>query len=634
MSAPVHRRFASVALILAFGVVIWWCLGTADDSVARTSSPQPGFEASAPDNPTSAPLPGSGGRVSAGSKSSATRTYRVHAIVHHSDSAGSEDAPVRATWRLRLDHLSTPEAPSTQFAISNGTGSIEAQLGDRLEVLEVRVSGRLAAPRVSQILLGEEQDVTVEADWPALGLVRVVDAESRLDLTAVRVIAGSSSDSETTVPPLSVQRGSPSSTSNSPLRLPLEASHTTYWLGAEGYAWRSIRFGESSGQPVYALEQGGALRVDVTGESDGRTSFALQLERAVDGAPWTERVAEEALEPDRPLQWSGLPAGELTARVVALAPNAADTVVAEAVLTILAGTTSTWTIDLGSVWRASELGECELTVVLERPSDVNALVARIETLDSDPVHVLNFPLNRMIRRDDGALRWYSGSVPKGRRRISITPSVQTELLVQPGSTARVTLSVPALPSVHLWSFARDETEAVQPRMLLWRSSDAATHRAWTQAAVRRVDGGCEFEVPVFGPIEISVHVEGFLTEIVPLEVLPGSNHIAVNLRRLDAREIIVQLRSGAEDVPAPTETWQSTKVFDATREQALVTLMVVDGPNALNYAADGATAVLVVNGAGTYTVQLGRIPGFRTPAARSVTVEDARAELVFELARE
>jgi len=514
--------------------------------------------------------------------------------------------------------------------IQGGEALLEARPGERLVVVDARIGERLVTPRTPSLRLGNETEISIVGDLPTQGLVRVVDALSGADLPRVQVVPWTCSDQTTALPPLTALLSGCSRSCAAPLTLPANPRHLAYWLGASGYAWRRIEFGTSSGNPVYALEAAGGLRVDLRGRPGGATHFALQLEREIENSQRVEELAEEPLQAGEPLVLAGLPVGTLIARVLA-SGSGLESVVLERRIQVAVGATTELGLDLDSLWQPSNQGEIQLALILEDDSDANALEVRCESLDTSMPCDSAVPLADLKRRSDDSLRWHLAARPAGRYRISVPPSsVTTEVQVEPRSVAQTTLSVPALPKLRLWALDRTTSSSVPVQAVVWRPAGNASHADWSFTSPQVADGAIDFPLAA-GRIELAVQAAGYLTAKLEIEVQPGWNEELIELQPLDPREILVRLTSDGNAVPAPEETWSATTATAASGRSALVGLRLRTGALMDGCCSDGASSILLVDGPGTYRVTLGPVPGFQSPESISVVVGADRATVEFEL---
>ena len=124
---------------------------------------------------------------------------------------------------------------------------------------------------------------------------------------------------------------------------------------------------------------------------------------------------------------------------------------------------------------------------------------------------------------------------------------------------------------------------------------------------------------------------GHATATVELDVLSGWNEQWIELRAIEPRQILVCLSCEGNDVPAVEEAWTSTTVTDGAGRSVLLGRMVRKGRLQDGGCSDGASAILTVDGPGTYRVEMPRVPGFEPPAPNMVTVGAERATLGLEL---
>ena len=471
-------------------------------SSAVSSAPPIGAAADPGDSATSI-------RTELVSSVSDSRVYLVRTVVLEPDGSLAEALPSR--WRIRgapASHSASRKNGETEF--TGGEFSIDARPGTRLLVLGASLGERLISPRTPSVLLGAEPVVTLVGDLPAQGHVRVIDARRGVDLPNVLVVPWTCGERSTALPPLAALRGGCARSAPSPLALPANPEHVSYWIGASGFAWRRIEYGISSGTPVYGLEAGGNLDVDVRLPRDLSTEFVLRLERTVEGSSRVEELAEELLDSSTPLEFSGLPAGRIVARVLARRQGEEDRTVVERDVEVESGAAAELVLELDSWWRPADFGEIALALLLEAESNATALHVRIESLDSESLDTeardeRRVPLAWLPRDDDGRPLWRSGARLAGRYRVSVPPSsAALEVRVQAGSFARATLVVPALPELRLWTLDAATQTPVQVERVVWRAVDPAAGSDWNVVTARRAG---EFAQLCVAPGRIEVGVQ-------------------------------------------------------------------------------------------------------------------------------
>lgn len=559
---------------------------------------------------------------------SGPRVYDLEAVVHEWD--GPLVDALGAKWKIRLESSGDKSGRGAVMWIEGTSASIEARPGTRLAVLDACLGERLISVRTPSFDLGDERTITLVGDLPARGQVRVVDARTGVDLPLLQVVPWTCADCSTSLPPLAALRSACLRTSPSPILLPANPRLVSYWIGASDHAWRRIEFGKPSGNPIYGLEAGGGLRVSVGLPTDLSTEFVLRLERLIEGASRIEALAEESLESSAPLEFSGLPVGRVTVKVVARRPGREEPVIASRDIDVQPGATADVALDLASAWRLSEFGEIQLTLLLEDDADTAALEVRSERLDAGEPDPHSTLVRELKRGSDGHFHWRSETRTPGRYLVSALPGCATTVVfVEAGSIARATLAVPALPKLRLWTVDARTGSHVVPQLVVWRTVGTSSRVDWSSASLHAVGGAVEFSVAP-GRIELGLQAFGYASAKVELEVLPGWNEQVIEFHPVESREIVVRLRSEGLDVPAPEETWSSATLTDSSGRSALLGVKL-SGSSAPDGCAGGASSILLVEKSGTYRIAIGRVPGFRTPEPKEVIVGAEVASVDFEL---
>ncbi|MEM7307611.1 MAG: hypothetical protein AAF682_13115 [Planctomycetota bacterium] len=456
--------------------------------------------------------------------------------------------------------------------------------------------------------------VAARAAAVAEGRVRVVDVRTGDDLHGLDVVPAAGHEPPGSLPtPAALARAR--RVARSPFALPAagsEVAQRSYWLGAEGFAWRHVEPPQGGETALYALALGGALRVDAAPPRDRSQRYELRLLDAA-GTP----VAARPLD-GRAITLAGLAPGRYRARFVALHDRFADVCITERAVTVAAAETVELTLDLAALWRPADLGDIQLTVVLADERDRDALTLAVEALDADEPRRVELRSRSLDRVAAGELAGGTGPRRVGRHRITALPGTASiDVDVRSGSTTSALLVVPPLPKLKLWPVDATDGAPVQPDVVLWRPRGAPD---WRQAP-----HGALLLGVARGGVEVGVVAAGYRTYVAELELDTEWREELVELERAELRPLVVRLSRGGASVPAPDAAWSATTVTDLAGRPVLATVQAHRGAD----ARDGASALFLLEGPGPYRLTLGEVPGFARAPTRLVPA-DAR-ELEQEL---
>ena len=210
------------------------------------------------------------------------------------------------------EHSAELDDFNQSYVTSDGL-TAKAELGT-LEVLAARLAGRPAwsEHETFAVRLGEETEM--ELRWMGVAELRVIDAETGTELSAVDL-----APDEFDLPPVNAEqledelvvRGQPSPISFAPELEDFALETRRNWLvGAAGYAWQVVAIDHGrGGKRTVELERAGELRVQLTGETPGMTQLELTPN------------FECGLQGRSPELWPTGPAGSKHASAERLAPG-------------------------------------------------------------------------------------------------------------------------------------------------------------------------------------------------------------------------------------------------------------------------------------------------------------------------
>lgn len=535
-------------------------------------------------------------------------------------------AECEAKWLLRWEPVS-----GRQARLLTLVGELDlpgGSPGDRIRVIDASSGERSVSPRVREVVLGQDFDVVFEGDLPAQAGLRVVDGRTGEDLSEVRIVPWTCSDSRYELPPVAAQRDGCGRVERPPLSLPGGLRHRAFWIGADGYAWRRIRFGAASSDPLYALEPGGGVRILAEAPSNPGWSYHLRVRGLSTGTSTPRTLTQEPLTASVPLQLDGLLEGTHRIDFIARDSEGRETTVLEREVTVAAGEVTELAVDLGAGWNPREQGRIRLDLLLEDPADRTVFEVEVTALDPETSDTDSTPIVDDEPTPGLGFVWLSGWRPLGRHRVRVLPgTAEATVEVESGSKAWASLRVPALPKLSLWFTDAGTGAAVEGVDVYWREQG---RDRWRAVDASLFPSGAPFPVAL-GPIEVALRAPGYRTLVTELEIHEAWNEELLDLTSVDPRDILVRLQQDGHAVPIPTETWTRVAVLDAGGEPARLGVRGSSRGTEEAGFADGASAWLTVDGPGAYSVSLPEIPGFEPPAAHTVVVADEPVVLDVEL---
>lgn len=496
---------------------------------------------------------------------------------------------------------------------------------DPLHVVEIRSGNRLAVPRQPIVDVSGLDSVTIEADLPQDGGVRILDARSGVDLRDVWVLPDVCIPASLAWPSLVDENSACLIRADSPLRLPANVVHQGYWVGAKDHAWRHVQFGAGSGYPVYALQPGGDIVVDIDGDPDIAKDCSLRIERPTDGAAQAGTLLQVALGSRNSTALSGVPLGEFTGRLVKARGDGVEVVLAEQKAVVNSGAPARLVFRMEGDWSGNAAGGMSLRFGFAEPTDAVALEARITGPGSAENVLASRSLERMTVVAGTQRHWRVMDVPPGKWTLSVVPTeVRFEVEVQASKYSSAEVQIPRLPRLRVWTVDLASGDPVHPSMASWQVDGrfGRLRRFWMNPQF--TNGALELPV-VHGENLITVGATGFVSHVVPSTITTESSEILVELERSDPRTIHVALSWGPHAVPAPESTWTQTSVRGPSGESSLLRVGIPDAENSSGLPTEGASAQLIVHGPGPHTIDLGPVPGYRSPGP--LTLESNQTEL-------
>ena len=375
-------------------------------------------------------------------------------------------------------------------------------------------------------------------------------------------------------------------------------------------------------EPIYILEPGGSLHLDVALPDDPALACSAQIEGR-DG----ELLFEQPLD-GAPIVVDGLPIGSAVVRFVAETGRHRGLALAAREVAIAASSPVRLTLDLRPLWRPDDFGWIHVAVHLESESDTGALELSVEALEAPDARRRTVAVASLRPAPERGRVWGTGPRAVGRHRIAAAPgSAEIEVNVERGAIAYAALEVPALPRLRLWPTDAATRAPVRPDLVAWRLVGASD---WQLARPTDSEGGFVFPV-ARGSVEIAVRADGFGTTTFPCTVQHAWQEQIVSLEAVVTREILVRLTSGGHPVPAPPSTWSSIVATNALGDSVVAEVRPI-WPEALaSTAFDSDRALVVVRGAGACQLTLGHVPGFAPPAPTSIPAGTERRTVDYEL---
>lgn len=468
------------------------------------------------------------------------------------------------------------QAVLRQSPTSSTYESIDVHEGQwQCRVEEVPYQLEVARARSGDHLVACEQAVTIADTSASIDLrgrllpavrLRVVDSETRVDLTDLEVVTVSNHPSQRMHPGdrnvRTIQEGA-----TSPLEFdaPVISSAQTFWARAPGHAWNAVNIDTMSGdQRVMHLVAGGGVKVAVQGGVDLVSSY-LRVRRV--GADLSVPIAQRFFVGRRSLRLQGVavPSSD-TVQFVGLPVGAWDVSLEEGswaaplvhgrvTVTIARHTTVAATIEVDRRQGIKATAPVSGTMIVPStwgPS-VSLVIASKGRSNSPFGSRYRATLLRLKRTAEATYSFNAGLMQVGDYQVYLE-----------GTDYRTSFTLPAAGRSDL-VFAVSEPCAVQLRIV-----DAETNlslgdslapvwfckpKDWLgycedEEANAKGDGTYHCTAPS-GPITFRVHSDGYRVAERTFDVLPGSNEFLLRVQRDFGVEVI--LRDGINTVPWPDD---------------------------------------------------------------------------------
>jgi hypothetical protein len=496
------------------------------------------------------------------------------------------------TWTVELD----PEALQPEFLDEDGT-SLNEDLGT-LEIWSILIGEQPALATQSSFKVHRGQETIITCRLPQPTLLRVVDGETGVELNAVDIASTDSGFIPVTREDMRdelVVRSEPSPLSFSPdfevmSEMFLESS-LPWWIGAEGYGWeRVIVDHRRGGERTVELFEAGSLEVTLLGEWPQTTSIDLT---PLFGPLEYEDVIKLMPASGRPLPVPRLTPGTWRVSVSSGVHWRRRSTLASAEVLITAGVTSELELEIPVL--APMEDPVPMGGILEVPPawmEMGTLTMSIEALDdlphdyaviyhSDQANVSKTTEVTSLPRVDGRADqylWHGGLRPPGRYAAEIALRgagclwrQEFELGYQ--GDERLLLVMPAPTRIRVLPIDAEtlrpilEGHASQDEVGVWfsfRGSDGQMMFTPLDGEVDATSGTFLSTLPV-GSIRLSVDADGYMWEIVHLEVQPGDNDLTVSMHPL--LEVQISLTCDGSPVTVPEHWLWDTEATDLAGEE-------------------------------------------------------------------
>ncbi len=459
-------------------------------------------------------------------------------------------------------------------------------------------------------------------------MLRVLDAETRADLTAITIVAaprgtwfqqqhpGADDDSRTIArelrSPVDLDDVGLASGSGRP---------STLFVGAEGRAWARLeaRF-PSERELEVVLARGGDLDVTIGGVTAPSVTM-LRVRPFSSSSP----TCELALAEDGIVHLRGLLPGKVRVTAEIGERDAHPIELAGANARLVAGTTSAITLALRPAPRAQP-SNISGTIAIPSAWGIANPVLHAKLLDTP---LAGFRKQRVTQPQRSALprsgfevfAWYFDDVQAGKYELSFESSDLTALVdAPPGEKHDFALELPSPCDLSVRIVDVDTGEAVEVDELLWQRNDEA-QRGTLRVAKRDTTTGLFALRTAGGKIALSVRDARFEASTTSLDLASGVHEITIRLSR--ACGVVVRLRDGRTAVGWP--------------EDGALEPVAVGGTTGRlrSMSRSPIERRLQLTAPGTYTLTLPKITGYRDVPVQTVVVPPREfVEHVVQLERE
>lgn len=496
------------------------------------------------------------------------------------------------TWTVELDL----EALQPEFFSEDGT-SLKAELGT-LEVWSILVGEQPALATQSSFTVHREQETIITCRLPQPTLLRVVDGETGVELNAVDVANAYSDFIPVTREDMQdwlVVRAKPSPLSFSPDfkemgEMFLESS-LPWWIGAEGYGWERVTVDHRrGGERTVELFAAGSLELTLLGEWPQTTSIDL--------TPLFGPLEHEDVIKLMPASGGHMSVPRLTPGTWRVTVSSGvhwrrRATLASAEVLITAGATSELELEVPAL---APMGDpVPMGGILEVPPawmEMGTLTMSLEILDdlphdyeviyhSDQASVSKNTEVKDLPRVDGRAdqyQWHGGLRPPGRYAAEIALRGagclwRQEFELSGLGDEGLLLVMPAPARIRVVPVDAETTRPIlgghasQDEVGVWfsfRGSDGQMMSTPLHGEVDATSGTFVSTLPV-GPVRLSVDADGYMWEIVHLEIQSGDNDVTVPMHPL--LEVQVSLTCDGSPVTVPENWFWDTEATDLAGEE-------------------------------------------------------------------
>jgi RNA polymerase sigma factor (sigma-70 family) len=455
------------------------------------------------------------------------------------DEAGVEHGSESGELAFRCLSLSGEEF--LRARVENGAWRCEAPRGAKLELGRLLARDRLALSDQRWVADVDRNDLEVRATWTSDVYLRVVSAETGLDLDQVTIKSRSRwrARVEELLPSESRFTEDVVEGEVSPIALPDSDTRVTYWAHAPGHAWGMIEVDHSAiGERRLELMPSSSLTVTVAGnlpDASGEECDYIRLRRKSDGWHWNFAASRKVLEAG-PILFDGLPAG----RYLVCYERGDEEGVRRGAqewfdvpLYSASRITLTPDVSLLDPPKAHVFGTLRLPL---NQSQAKRTQMRLDPIDmasgAKPVILL---VEQMECADGDAhlYRWDAGGLIPGQY-VAYFSRIQHRVLldIELGNAGPVEIEVPELASLSIEVVDAREGTALKHVDVSW--TDGALEGVSTNSSLDAPrDAASErwvISAPV-GEISLSVRQDGYMEHSQTLELVPGASDLRVELKR-------------------------------------------------------------------------------------------------------
>lgn len=595
-----------VVAVLAAVAAIWWITSDAApppvpprEAPPESSTPAP-VDAS-PDQP-----PDAREEIGQQDQKPAALTGRLVVV----DPQGAEHTNEDGSFALHVS--ADAEDEPVRVEVRGGAFEIaELAIEGDLRIADVRAEGRLAYLKTDRYAFPADRQLVLRAHWLPDTTLRVVDAQSGIDLEDITLVDGVYAFRDRVHPGSFEEDNVRLRNARSPLTLPEADGQVTYWVHAAGYDWAPVRIDRrAGGERRVALSAGAVLRVHVPAADD---EFRIVV-RVYPAEGATHRALAELPPSAGSCTFEGLPAGEVEVRAEIGIWSDPPLVLGRAGTALTAGRRSEVTLDLQSEVLEHPAAPLAGTLALHKLPEISTEL-RLEIRPTGRPAVRDGDW-KSIRRDE-MTEEASGNQLFGWRAGRVTPGSYVAILhpyqlpypfdVPTHGTADVLIEAPEVGTVHIRIVDRDTRLDAPIDGIYWSGPRPEGLGMWAMQSVERDQqhGGFRFHAPL-GRISLGYRSDDYAERDFAIEVQPGVNEKTITTHALPV--LWLQLRDNEVAVPFFWGLDVEVRALDG------------EGSGRMRAIENGRARVVLTH-PGRYEIQIATLDGYAPIPPQTVDVQ-------------